>query len=157
MMPFCESSVMPIAVVPQANPDRLLLGDVSGQAQEDVIERRPTEADVIDDDARLIEFADDRGEPFRPAVRRRGDPTCVLIQRRRTDADLTEDPPRVVDAGPIVDDHLDPLAADLRLELVGRARSDDAAVVDDRDGIGELVGFLEILRRQQQRRPFTDQ
>ena len=59
--------------------------------------------------------------------------------------------------GPVVDDDLDPLAADLRLELVGRAAGDDLAVVDDRDRVGELVRLLEVLRRQQQRRPFADE
>ena len=50
-----------------------------------------------------------------------------------------------------MDDDLDPLAADLRLELVGGAAGDDPAVVDDGDLVGELVGLLEVLGRQEQR------
>ena len=51
-----------------------------------------------------------------------------------------------------MDDDLDPLAADLRLELVGGTARDDPAVVDDGDLVGELVGLLEVLRRQEERR-----
>jgi len=44
---------------------------------------------------------------------------------------------------------LQALAAELGLELVGGALGDHAAVVDDDDVVGELVGLLEILGRQQ--------
>ena len=57
----------------------------------------------------------------------------------------------------VVDDDLDPLAADLRLELVGGAAGDDLAVVDDGDRVGQLVGLLEVLRRQQERRALADE
>ena len=57
----------------------------------------------------------------------------------------------------VVDDDLDALAADLRLELVGGAAGDDLAVVDDGDRVGQLVGLLEVLGRQQQRRALADQ
>ena len=56
-----------------------------------------------------------------------------------------------------MDDDLDALAADLRLELVGRAAGDDLAVVDDRDRVGQLVGLLEVLGRQQERRALADE
>ena len=56
-----------------------------------------------------------------------------------------------------MDDHLDPLAAELRLELVRRAARDDLAVVDDGDRVGQLVGLLEVLRRQQERRALADE
>ena len=44
---------------------------------------------------------------------------------------------------------LDHVLAGARLELVGRAGRDDLAVVDDDDLLGELVGLVEVLRRQQ--------
>ena len=50
-----------------------------------------------------------------------------------------------------VDHDLDALAADLGLELVRGAPGDDLAVVDDRDGVRQLVRLLEVLRRQQER------
>ena len=58
----------------------------------------------------------------------------------------------LLERGAVVQDDLDALAADLRLELVGGAAGDDLAAVDDGDLVGELVGLLEVLRRQQERR-----
>src|SRR2546430_9712441 len=43
-------------------------------------------------------------------------------------------------------------AADLRLEGRRRALGDDHALVDDADAVGELVGLLEVLRGQEDRR-----
>ena len=51
---------------------------------------------------------------------------------------------------------LDPLAADPCLELVCRAPGDDPAVVDDGDLVRELIGLLEVLGREEERRPFAD-
>src|SRR5690606_12395617 len=39
----------------------------------------------------------------------------------------------------------------------GRAVGDGATVVDDHDVVGELVGLLQVLGGQQQRRAFPDQ
>jgi tetracycline repressor-like protein len=47
------------------------------------------------------------------------------------------------------DDHA--LAADLGLELGGRAGRDHAAGVDHRDAVGEPVGLLQVLRGEQER------
>ena len=44
---------------------------------------------------------------------------------------------------------LDRRAADLGLQRLGRALGDDPAVVDDPDAVGEHVGLLEVLRRQE--------
>ena len=52
--------------------------------------------------------------------------------------------------------HLEALAADPVLELVGGALGDHAAVVDDDDLVGEPVGLLEVLGRQQHRRAGGD-
>lgn len=49
-----------------------------------------------------------------------------------------------------VHDDLDAFAAGAGLELVGGAAGDDAAVVDDRDVVGEVVGLLQVLGGQQQ-------
>ena len=69
-----------------------LLGDVAGQAQEDVVERRPAQADVVDLDARLVEVADD----LRRAVC--APPSTATVSRRVcsssdavADADRAED------------------------------------------------------------------
>ncbi len=52
---------------------------------------------------------------------------------------------------------LEDLSADAILQLVAGALSDHAAVVDHRDPVGELVGLLEVLRREQERRSFADE
>ena len=49
--------------------------------------------------------------------------------------------------------HLEPVAADLQLELVRRPLGDHAPVVDHGDSPGETVGLVEVLRRQEHRRP----
>ena len=51
----------------------------------------------------------------------------------------------------------DALAADGGLQLVGGALGDDAAVVDDRDGVGEAVGLFQVLRREEHRRAAADE
>ena len=47
--------------------------------------------------------------------------------------------------------------ADRGLELGGRALGDHLAVVDDGDPVGELVGLVEVLRAEQDRRPSGDE
>ena len=61
-------------------------------------------------------------------------------------------PARTLDVLTMVDDDLDALTADLALELVRGAPGDDLAVVDHGDGVGQLVGFLQVLGGQQQAR-----
>ena len=48
--------------------------------------------------------------------------------------------------------HVQRAGADRRLELGRRALGDHAAVVDDGDAVGELVGLVEVLRAEQDRR-----
>ena len=45
----------------------------------------------------------------------------------------------------------------LRLELVGRAGGDGAAVVEHDDVVGQAVGLLEVLRREDQRGALADE
>src|SRR5580704_1870666 len=48
-------------------------------------------------------------------------------------------------------------AAGLRLQLGGGAAGDHAAVIDDDDPVGELIGLVEVLRGQQQRDAVGDE
>ena len=50
---------------------------------------------------------------------------------------------------------LDRRAADLGLERLRRAGGDDLAVVDDPEVVGELVGLLEVLGRQEDGHPLV--
>ena len=56
---------------------------------------------------------------------------------------------RALGVGLVLEADLEPLAADAVLELVGRALGDHVAVVDDDDLVGEAVGLVEVLRREQ--------
>jgi len=51
---------------------------------------------------------------------------------------------------------LDDGRAEPRLELAGGALGDDPAAVDDGDPVGEAVGLLQVLRREQQRAAARD-
>ena len=55
------------------------------------------------------------------------------------------------------DDDFDPVAADAGLELGRRAVGDVAPVVEHDDVVGEPVGLVEVLRREQDGRAVTDQ
>jgi hypothetical protein len=48
-----------------------------------------------------------------------------------------------------VDADRDHVAGDLLLQLVGRALGDDPALIDDREPIGERVGLLEVVGREE--------
>ena len=52
----------------------------------------------------------------------------------------------------VVDGDVDHVRADLGLERLGRALTHDPAAVDDPHPVGELVGLLEVLRGQEDRR-----
>ena len=58
---------------------------------------------------------------------------------------------------PLGQAQLEPRLADLRLQLPRRALGRHQAVVDDPDAVGELVGLLEVLRRQEDRRALVVQ
>ena len=58
---------------------------------------------------------------------------------------------------PVRERDLHAQATDARLELVRRALGDHVAVVDDRDPVGEPVGLLEVLGRQQDGRAVADE
>ena len=112
----------------------VVFGDrVTGQRQEDVVERRPAEADVVDGDPRFVEVADDLRQVRRPVVGRDREPAGVQVEGAFTGETADEDLACALDVVTGMDDDLDAGAADLSLELVGRAAGDDLAVVDDRD------------------------
>ena len=70
---------------------------------------------------------------------------------------LVEQRDELIERSGVGGDDVDALLADLRLQLRRRAGGDLAAVVDQHDAVGERVGLVEILRRQQQRDAVADQ
>ena len=109
-------------------------------------------------DPGLVEVAHDLHEDRRAATAGRDRQLAgVLVERDIAVAILREQRHRARDGCAIAHDDLDPLATDLRLELVGGPAGDDPPVVDDGDRVGQLVGLLEVLGREQQGRALADE
>ena len=89
------------------------------------------------------------GRPSRRDPRRAGRSRPRRSPRGRTAASRTVSRTRSVGA---VDAERDDVAGHLPLELVGGALGDDLAVVDDREAVGQGVGLLEVVGRQEDRR-----
>ena len=145
----------PGAPAPATAPSRLLfLGRVPGQAQENVVERRPPQREPAGYHLGGIQAADHLDQRVRAAA---ADPdadhAAAGVGDRLALADLGDRGYRVLDPVPFRHGELDDVAADPALQLLGRARRDDQAVVDDHDLVRELVGLVQVLRGQQQRGP----
>src|SRR5690606_32086936 len=72
------------------------------------------------------------------------------VDRRLLGAEVGDDRDDLGDVVLVDGDNVDPFAADLRLQLVGRALGDGRAGVDHHDVVGELLGLFEVLRGEQQ-------
>ena len=75
----------------------------------------------------------------------------LLVDVRLALADLGDGADRVGDPGPVRHGELEHVPADPALQLLGRARRDDLAVVDDHDLVGQFVGLVQVLGGEQQR------
>ena len=128
----------------------LLLGRALERAarlgEEDVVEARRVQLELLELDPLGVERTDDSGqvldavlEPDRHAFRR----ASGLL------AELLQDAGDRLRARAVGGNGLDRRPADLRLQLLGRALGDDVPVVDDPDPVGERVGLLEVLRREE--------
>ena len=130
---------------------------VTGQREERVVERRAPERDLVD--ARSGPPPPPRrrgpGPPPRPGRR----PRRVRCSARGRDVEpLAEQlAQRARTRSPSAAIDVDPLLADLRLELRRRAGGDLAAAVDQHDAVGERVRLLEVLGGQQQRDAVVDE
>ena len=100
---------------------------------------------VCDLDSRVVERPDHVREVGLSSFQANGDALVRAAAIPETGEDLGESR-RLLGIGR---DRLDGRTADLGLELVGRPFGDDVAVVDDPDTVGENVGLLEILGRQE--------
>ncbi len=131
---------------------RLVLGGVAGEGEEHVVERRPAQADVEHLDLLLLEPAQHPQQRLLPVVDRHVERPPVVADLDLAPTCFAEHPTCGVALSRVGEHDLDPLAADLRLQLVGRAAGDRGAVVDHHDVVGQPVGLLEVLRGQQQGR-----
>src|SRR6185312_16935415 len=100
---------------------------IGGQLQVDVLERGPP-------DGQLLELA---------ALGQRGG-RDLREQCRRVLRFVLDEPARGVAVG-------DAVAARADAQVARRADREHAAVLDDRDAVGELLGLVEVVRREQDR------
>ncbi|MEU9845806.1 universal stress protein, partial [Actinomadura sp. NPDC048032] len=129
---------------------------VAGQGEEDVVEARLGHREVVEGDPgvgqrgdrprRLLGVADPHRQPVRIGVRARLHGQFAGEHLRRQGA-----------LPGILEPQLQRAGADLGLQLPGRVLRDDPAVVQDRDPVGEPVGLVEVLRREQHGRAPGDQ
>jgi hypothetical protein len=126
-----------------------------GQREEHVVERGLPHLDVIDRDAHLVKSPHDSGRQPDGTGHARPQPQTIPVRDDGAGGERRENI-RGTSIGPGQAD-FDARTADSRLEGAGGALGDDAAVVDDRDVVGEFVGFVEVLGGQQHRGAVGDQ
>ena len=131
--------------------------DLAGELEEHVVERRLADAEVFDGDPGVAQVGRHGDEGVDPAGRRGGDRAGLGVDDRLGAGRFADDRHRLVEVVGSGDDGMDVVATDLPLERAGVAAGDDAAAVDDDDVVGEALGFVEVLRGQQQRGAAVDE
>jgi len=137
-------------------PGAVLAGRGAGQLQEDIVQRGPAQPDVADAD--LCPAQPGRGllHQLEPVARgREGEPVRALVRLRLAAAHPGQHRLRPVTLPRSGQFHLQDLPADPVLELVPGSLRDHRPAVDDGDPVGQLIGFLQVLGGQQQRRPLA--
>ncbi len=81
----------------------------------------------------------------------------LVIDLDMAHADLGQDLGSFRDVRLGLDHEFEALASDLAFQVVGGAFGDHPAVVDDGDGVGELVGLIEKVGGQQEGGAFPDE
>ena len=105
--------------------------------------------------AGLVERADDRGDlggAAGDARSRAWQPSRGGRVGRRSAPSTSRALERAQSSASVGERHVEVRAADLGLQRRRRALGDDPAGADDPDAVGELVGLLEVLRGQEDRR-----
>ena len=120
---------------------------MAGQCQEDLVEARLADREVSNLDSGGGKLGE-RGGPPICVDARGGQGGSVWFQR--DPAELAGE--HSLCLGPLLrieQTHVERARSHRRLQLTRRPLSDDLAVVDDRDSLGELVGLLEVLSAEQ--------
>jgi PAS domain S-box-containing protein len=121
---------------------------MAGQREEDVVERRAVDRKRGDRAALGVDLVEQGAHVRRAAVRRDAERQAPLVA---VDDALGEQAGDAFVGPGVGERQVQARAGDALLELRGGALGDDAAAVDDRDAIGEPVGLLEVLRREEHR------
>ena len=124
----------------------------TGMAQVDVVEGRPRDGRGAHGDAGRLDGGDGRRDDACAVVGAGAHGSALaddLVEQRDPGEALGRNGSRC-GVGQLEDEAV---AAQLALELVGSPGCDDASVVDDGEPIGEVVGLVEVVRRQQDGHP----
>src|SRR5687768_9959939 len=127
------------------------LRGMAGEAEEHVVQRRAAKSDVVNGNVRLVQLSHDLNETARAISCGDRDASHVVVEGVLTLGRAREQGDRARQLRPLADDYLDPLAADLRLELVGRAAGNDLSVIHDDDLVRKLISLFEVLRGEEKR------
>ena len=123
--------------------------------EEDVVQCRGADGDVVDRDPGVVQPTDRVGN--RTAALGDGDAHRAVLEKWVIAGNRGKRGEGLIEALLVTEVVLEPLAADLGLELGRSPFRDHKAMVEHRDPIGEPVGLVEILRGQQHRRPLRDE
>ncbi len=122
---------------------------LAGERAEDLVQRRPAQPDRVHPQSRLHQLPDHRGQLGRTARGRHAGPPSRGVQPRQRAGNPVQDPGYLVQPRVIRHGCLDDVEPDAGLELGQRASRDRPPVVDDDDLVGQLVGFFEVMRGEQ--------
>jgi hypothetical protein len=150
---------MRLAIARRAcDPSPVLARRRARQLQEHVVERWPAQSEIAHGDLRLAECRGRSLDHLEPVARRRKrqliEPVAGL---RVTATDSRQRGPRVVAFCRVHQLDFQDLPTDPVLELAPCPLRDHPPVVDHRDLLGELICLLEVLGREQKRRPLPDE
>jgi hypothetical protein len=136
----------------------VLARGLAGQLKEDIVERRPTQAQLADTDPRATQLGGGLLDEDEALPRRRQrQPVRPSVLLRLTAADAKKCGAGLVPLPHVGQLDLEDVTADAILEFVTGPFCDNAAVIDDCDLVRELIRFFEVLRGQQDRRSLAAQ
>src|SRR5581483_5119125 len=121
----------------------------SGEGEEDLVEGRAAQRDVVDGDAAVVQQAHGLHEAVGAGVDRDRQSAGGAVDVGFGHAETVEHTRCARQLLVVACVDLDDVVARSGLELVGGPVGDDPAVVDDHDAAGQVVGLVEVLGRQQ--------
>ncbi len=128
-----------------------------GQCEEDIVESGSAQADVEYADASCRQKIQRRDQRVGAVVDRNGDATDILLNLNVPHGKRAQFLADDVEMLDLVHTQFNALTPDPRLQLICSTARDDRAAVDDGDLVGQPLGFLHVLRREQQRGPLSHQ
>src|SRR5690606_9397437 len=111
-------------------------GATPGEQEEHVVERGAAQAEVLDVDAAVLQRARHVGQRGDPVAYRGMDSPCVVVAVRFGAGYLPDGFVGGGQVGDVLDDDLDPVAANRARQGDGGVVGDDSSGVDHRDAVG---------------------